>query len=75
MNTVVTDSFKKKGSEAMTYLEKRIFPGSVMNGMLVYMGNEQASGEDATIEFLEKHEDLWMSWVSPEVAAKVKAAM
>lgn len=75
VDTVVTDSFKQKSSEALTYLEKRIFPGSVMNAMLVYMGEEQASGADATIEFLEKHEDVWMSWVTPEVAAKVKAAM
>lgn len=75
VETVVTSSFKEKSPEAMAYLEKRIFPGSVMNEMLVYMGEQQASGEDATIEFLEKHADVWMSWVTPEVAAKVKAAM
>ena len=30
-----------------------------MNAMLVYMGEEQAGGEDAAIEFLTQHEDLW----------------
>ena len=56
----------------MEYLEKRVFPGAVMNAMLVYMNEEQASGADATFEFLEKHEDLWTSWVSEEAAAKLK---
>ncbi|MEL6751487.1 MAG: glycine betaine ABC transporter substrate-binding protein [Pseudomonadota bacterium] len=76
VNTVVTKSFLEGGSEvAKGYLEKRVFPGAVMNGMLVYMTDEQASGADATIEFLKKHEDVWTSWVAPEVAEKVKAAV
>ena len=75
VNTVVTKSFKEKSSEALAYLEKRIFPGAVMNSMLVYMGDEQATGADATIEFLKKHEDIWTAWVTPEVAEKVKAAL
>ncbi len=73
--TVVTDSFKQRGGDANTYLSSRIFPGKIMNEMLVYMGDEQASGEDASIEFLIRHEDLWTQWVSPEVAEKVKAAL
>lgn len=76
VNTVVTKSFLEGGSEvAKEYLSKRVFPGEVMNEMLVYMGEEQASGADATIEFLQKHEDVWSKWVSPEVAEKVKAAI
>jgi len=75
VHTVITDDFKKRSSVAAEYLSKRVFPGEVMNGMLVYMADEQASGADATIEFLEKNEDLWTTWVSPEVAEKVKAAI
>jgi len=75
VNTVITKSFQEKSSEAISYLEKRIFPGAVMNQMLVYMGDEQASGADATIEFLKKHEDVWTTWVAPEVAEKIKAAL
>ena len=41
----------------MEYLSKRIFPGPIMNGMLVFMADEQAGGGDAAIEFLI-HEDL-----------------
>ena len=35
-----------------------------MNGMLVWMADNQAGGSDAAIEFLTKHEDVWKKWVS-----------
>ena len=75
VHTVVTKGFKEKGGVAMDYLSKRVFPGPVMNGMLVYMGEEQASGADAAVEFLKTKEDVWSKWVPAEVAAKVKAAL
>ena len=41
-----------------------------MNAMLVYMGDEQAGGEDAAIEFLSRHGDLWREWVSDDAAGQ-----
>ena len=75
VHTVVTDQFKKQAGDALSYLQKRIYPGPVMNGMLVYMEEEQAQGPDAAIEFLIKHEDLWKTWVPSDVAEKVKSAI
>ena len=76
VHTVVTDEFKgNAGPEVMDYLGKRVFPGEVMNEMLVYMGDNQAAGSDAAIEFLLTHGDVWESWVSAEVAEKVKAEL
>ena len=76
VHTVVTDKFKgNAGPEVMEYLGKRVFPGQVMNDMLVYMGDNQAAGEDAAIEFLLTKGDVWEAWVSPEVAEKVKAEL
>jgi len=46
-----------------------------MNGMLVYMGDNQAGGADAAVEFLKKHEAVWTKWVPADVAAKVKAGL
>ena len=47
-----------------------------MNGMLVYMADNQAGGSDAAIEFLTKHEDVWKKWVSGKVAKKqIKAGL
>ena len=75
VHTVITSDFKARGGAAVKYLETRVFPGPVMNGMLVYMADEQAGGADAAIEFLIKHEDLWSSWVSADAAAKIKASL
>lgn len=75
VQTVITDKFKNKSGPAVGYLSKRVFPGPVMNGMLVYMQDNQAGGSDAAIEFLLKHEDVWGAWVPGDVKAKVKAAL
>ena len=75
VHTVVTTNFKDQASDAMDYFSKRIFPGPIMGQMLVYMHDNQADGPDAALEFLTAHEDIWTSWVTAEVAAKVKAAL
>jgi glycine betaine/proline transport system substrate-binding protein len=59
----------------MTYFGNRIYPGAIMNGMLVYMEDNQATGPDAALEFLDKHADIWTKWVTADVAAKVKKSL
>lgn len=73
--TIVTDEFMQRGGPINEYLAARVYPGSVMGEMLVYMSEEQADGEDAAYEFLSRYENVWTQWVSPEVAAKVKASL
>ena len=75
VNTVLSDRFKKAGGSATSYFSKRVYPGPVMNGMLVYMQENQAGGADAAVEFLQKHEDVWTKWVSSSVASKVKSSL
>jgi glycine betaine/proline transport system substrate-binding protein len=75
VRTVITDRFKKAGGIALDYLAKRVFPGKVMNSMLVYMKDNQAAGGDAAVEFLKKNEAVWSKWVPADVAAKVKASL
>ena len=76
VNSLITSSFAKKGgNDAVTYVEKRTYPGDVMNGMLVYMADNQAKGSDAAIEFLKKHEGVWGKWVSSAAKKKIKAGL
>ncbi len=75
VNTVVTDDFVAKAGPAKAYFENRVFPGSVMNGMLVFMTENQATGEDAAFEFLAQHPEVWTKWVPADVAAKIKDAL
>ena len=70
---VTNDFAENAGSEVMEYLKNRVFPGDIMNAMLVYMDENQAEGADAAEEFLRLHGDVWNSWVSSDAAMKVKA--
>ena len=74
--TVTTDNYKKTaGKDGMNYLKKRVYPGEVMNGMLVYMADNQAAPADAAIEFLKQHENVWTKWVSKGAAKKIKGSL
>jgi glycine betaine/proline transport system substrate-binding protein len=75
VNTVVTANFKNNASVALDYISGRVYPGSIMNKMLVFMDEEKAQGKDAAYEFLEKHGAVWEKWVSPDVAKKVKSSL
>ena len=76
VNSLITSGFAKKGgNDAVTYVEKRTYPGDVMNGMLVYMADNQAKGSDAAVEFLKQHESLWSTWVTPAAAKTIKAGL
>jgi glycine betaine/proline transport system substrate-binding protein len=73
--TVVTDRFKKTAGPAYGYLSKRGWGNATVNGLLAWMQDNQATGEDGAKHFLKTQPDVWTKWVSPEVAAKVKAAL
>lgn len=75
VHTVITDRLMQEGGIAVEYLKQRVFPGEIMNEMLVYMTDNQAGGEDAAYHFLETHEDIWMGWVSEDAAAKIKSEL
>ena len=46
-----------------------------MNGMLVWMGENQAEGADAAFEFLKTQESVWGKWVSSSAKKKIKKAL
>ena len=76
VNSLITASFVKNGGkDAVKYVEKRTYPGDVMNGMLVYMADNQAKGSDAAVEFLKQHESLWGKWVSSSAKKKIKKSL
>ena len=74
VQTLVPSEIKEM-TEVMNYFGKRIFPGSIMNSMLVYMEENQAQGADGAIEFLEKHPEIWINWITLEAAKKIKKAL
>lgn len=73
--SVVTNEFAEKASVAMDYVSTRSWGNDVVNGLLAWMADNQATGEEAAWYFLENHEDVWSAWVSEEALEKVKAAI
>lgn len=73
--TVVTDRFAKRGGDAMNYLKARAWSNDTVNKLLAWMTDNQADGKAGAAHFLKTQPDVWTQWVSPEVAAKVKAGL
>ena len=72
VHTLVTNNFKQKApQEVWDYFSNRVFPGDIMNGLLVYMDDNQADGADAAVEFLKNNPDVWQAWVSGDAAKKI----
>lgn len=73
--TVVADRFQKAGGPAVTYLNQRAWGNDTVNGLLAWMSDNQATGADGAAHFLKTQPDLWTTWVTPEAAEKIKAAL
>lgn len=61
--------------EVLDYLGKRAWTNAVVGAAMAWMTENQADGADGAVHFLKENKDLWKTWVSPEVAAKVEAAL
>ena len=75
VDTVTTEAFAGKASDAYEYLTRRAFTNKDMNKLLVWIEENQADGETAAVHFLKTHEAMWAPWVSATVAATVKDAV
>ncbi|MEO8684286.1 MAG: ABC transporter substrate-binding protein [Devosia sp.] len=74
--TVTTSDFAGRApAPVMTYLSSRSWSNSTVNGLLSWMTDNQATGDDGAQYFLENNKDIWSTWVSPEAAAKIEAAL
>lgn len=73
--TVVTKKFADENAVAMGYLQTRKWDNQTVGKVLAWMDENQGTNEDAAIHFLENYEAMWTTWVSPEIAEKVKAAL
>jgi glycine betaine/proline transport system substrate-binding protein len=76
VQTLVTKSLSERaGADVMAYLNKRAWSNETVNKLMAWMTDNQASGDDGAKHFLEENEAMWTEWVSPEAAAKIKAAL
>ena len=74
--TVTTSGFAERTSQpVMDYLAHRSWSNAIVNKLLAWMTDNQATGDDGAKYFLENNKDIWTQWVSPEAAQKVEAAL
>ncbi len=75
VQTLVTTQFAERAGPALDYLKARSWSNDTVNKLLAWMTDNQATGEEGAEYFLENNEDIWIKWVTPEVAEKVKSAL
>ncbi|MCX8998854.1 ABC transporter substrate-binding protein [Rhizobiaceae bacterium BDR2-2] len=75
VDVIVTKRFAEQAGPALDYIGSRTWPNELVNEMLAWMSDNQATGEDGAKYFLKEHKDVWTRWVSPEVAGKIEAAL
>ena len=74
--TLVSKSFNETADPGVIdYLSKRSWDNATVNGLMAWMTDNQAQGEDGAREFLRNNEAMWSEWVTPEAAEKIKAAL
>ena len=73
--TVVTAGFAEKAGVAMDYVQTRKWDNQTVGQVLAWMDENQGTNEDAAYYFLETYGDMWKSWLSEDVAAKVADAI
>ena len=73
--TVVTNTFATDAPEAFEFVSKVAFSNSVMNGLLAWKDDNQASAQETAEYFLKNYEEVWSAWVSADVAEGVRAAL
>ena len=75
VNILVHKSLPERAPDAVAMLKKYDSDMALNNKILAYMKEEKTDPQGAAMWFLKTYEDIWTSWVSADVAAKVKAAL
>ena len=74
--TLMTKKFADRaGADVVKYLQTRSWSNATVQQLMAWMTDNQATGEAGAKHFLKEHKDLWVKWVTPEVAKKVEAAL
>ena len=73
--TVVTSGFAKAAPEAFQFVSSFSWPNKLVNSLLAWKDDNQATGRETAEYFLKNHESVWTAWVTADAAAKVKAGL
>ena len=69
--TAVTTDFEDEHPELVDFLSQMTFPNDVMNGVLSWMEENSASGEEGAVYFLTNNQDIWSEWLNDDATANL----
>ena len=72
VRTIFTNDFDARGlSDVKDYFANRVIPGDVMNALLLYMDDNQATATEVAEHFIANY-TMWQDWVEANVVEKIK---
>lgn len=75
VNIALNADFADANPDVVAFLDNFETTTPLINAVLAYMQDNEATTDEAALFFLEEYEDVWTPWVSSDVAASVKAAL
>ncbi len=74
--TLMSTKFADRaGPDVVKYFKTRGWSNETVQKLMAWMTDNQATGEDGAKHFLKNNEALWIKWVTPEAAQKIKDAL
>lgn len=69
--TAITTDFQEREPEVADMLSHLSFDTSVMSSILAWMDENNASGEEATVYYLQNYSDDWSQWLNEDARSNL----
>jgi len=74
--TVMSSEFADQArADVLDYFNKRALHNDMENEIFLWMDENQATGEQGAVWFLQNYPETWKQWVSEEAQAKITASL
>lgn len=69
--TAVTTDFQEREPEVANMLSQLSFQASVMSSLLAWKDENNASGQETTVHYLQNYSDEWSEWLNDEAKSNL----
>ena len=69
---VVTTDLAEREPEAFELMQNLTFDNDVMNGLLAWHTDNEATVDEAVVHYLQNNQEEWMSWLSEDARSNVQ---
>ena len=71
--TVQTTDFVAREAAAAELMRNVSFTNALMNGLLAWKEENNASADETAVHFITNHSDVWSGWINDDARAKLAA--